>query len=1251
MSANNEVIIDENIRPYLNEIAERLWSTPSHAAIMVGAGFSKNANKDFPDWAKLGGLFFEKIHGRKPNKNDGEDRYLNVLKLADEVQAAFGRQTLNQLLRDNIPDKDSEPSPLHSKMLELPWSDVFTTNYDTLLERACDSVSSQRYDIVVNKEDLVHSEKPRIIKLHGSFPSERPFIITEEDYRTYLKVFAPFVNTVQQSLLENTLCLIGFSGDDPNFLQWIGWIRDNLGKANSPKIFLVGIFNLSDAQKKLLEQRNIVIVDLSKCDDVEGDHYKAIDRFFDYLLSRRKDENRLDWPENLNKQIPDENSDRITQLKEIIAEWRQTRLSYPGWVVVPEDRRKDLWEFSRYWINYVTIKDAVPEQMDLQFSFDLNWRLERCLCPIPNNVAELFEATIHKYWPFKETCPERSAICLSDVKHQNLDWEEIRKMWLHLSLSMLRFYREEGKSTKWDAANRKLEELINYLSPTEKAFLYYERVLSALFKLDIPKVKSELSSWPTNLSIPFWEAKRAGLLAELGQTEEAERILERSLQEIRSKLNLRPVTTNYSLVSEEASTMLLFRDVKSSNSFKEGGWEEREETRRELSKRWHSFAQYKCNPWDEIKLFKNRLERPYIERTPVTEERGFDIGRITRTPPMHGSDQEVLTAYAFLRYFEESGFPFKILGSPLAKGSAKGAVQRLFNYSPYWALATLVRVGDEKATDEAFNRQALLKYNTNDIDSLIDEYLGALERAEPDISEGGEVLKFFVITTNNFGVLLAQIVPEILSRLCCKCTKDKKFLLLGFLQKVYGSENKNYYHGISNLLKRLLATYSEPDLYMLIPKLLDIPYPENTNYITEREYINPFGLINIERNSVFSTKKLFLKPDRINALLDLASHENNAKRKWGIFSLVWLYMRRLLTDDQAERLGVILWSKTDDSGFPANTGYYKFAFLDIPHPKDIDPYALIKSHIKNADFPVQNDKKEEGVRTTGGDLLLCQEIIGANQYIEWSKEEIDNLLERLANWWNLDKEYLKKDDTPWISYSISKEFRNRFAGLKDVLVEVVFPHLKGNSISEEQRDTIIKLVRELDEYGLLAAQVKVAGLHILQIEEDALFEEIENALSSNALNEVVDGLRAILLLVKIDSLILSEPTNRVLMLLGQKSRWRHQVGLVSSLNIVWTIAKDHSQHLSGEFESACLHGLGALADETDLDQNIDESEFSKRLEHRRAAANLADQLYRIYQQRESAIPAEVEAWKEICSREEEFAEIKVQWWPGSMFSQ
>ena len=233
MSETSKNSIPDSILPYLNEIAERLWS--GHAAVMVGAGFSKNANPAFPNWSKLGDLFYEKIHSRKPDNEIKEIKYLSVLKLADEVQADRGRPALDQILRNAIPDLDYEPSPLHEQLLNLPWSDVFTTNYDTLLERARDAVISQRYDVIVNKEDLTYSQKPRIIKLHGSFPSDRPFVVTEEDYRRYPEDFAPFVNTVRQSLLENTLCLVGFSGDDPNFVEWIGWIRDKLGEKNVPK--------------------------------------------------------------------------------------------------------------------------------------------------------------------------------------------------------------------------------------------------------------------------------------------------------------------------------------------------------------------------------------------------------------------------------------------------------------------------------------------------------------------------------------------------------------------------------------------------------------------------------------------------------------------------------------------------------------------------------------------------------------------------------------------------------------------------------------------------------------------------------------------------------------------------------------------------------------------------------------------------------------------------------------------------------
>jgi hypothetical protein len=321
-----EVDVPDSIRPYLNEIAERLWA--ERAAVMVGAGFSKNAGSGFPDWNQLGDLFYLKAHGVA--LDPAKQKYLNVLRLAEEVQAAIGRPALENLLRSNIPDLNIEPSRLHVELLELPWVDVFTTNYDTLLERASAKVVTRRYEPVVNKEDIPYAIKPRIVKLHGSFPSERPFIITEEDYRRYPHDYAPFVNTVQQALLENTFCLIGFSGDDPNFLQWIGWIRDNLGKDKTQKIYLVGVFDLSSARLQLLAERGIIVVDLSCCDGIEKhDHKNALSRFFDYIRSKKPD--ALDWPYNPETMHPAHGADRIEEVQKITEEWRRQRQAY-RWV-------------------------------------------------------------------------------------------------------------------------------------------------------------------------------------------------------------------------------------------------------------------------------------------------------------------------------------------------------------------------------------------------------------------------------------------------------------------------------------------------------------------------------------------------------------------------------------------------------------------------------------------------------------------------------------------------------------------------------------------------------------------------------------------------------------------------------------------------------------------------------------------------------------------------------------------------------
>lgn len=270
-----QLVIPDQI--HIDKIRERLWCDREfgRAAVMVGAGFSRNAEKlspsvpDFPLWVDLAGAMFDGLyHQGDPSISNRDQRRmmetsgLNAVRLASQYEAAFGAHSLDSLIRQNTPDQRHRPGWLHRCLLELPWSDVFTTNYDTLLERTLPSVHERKYDIVLDHLDIPHAMRPRIVKLHGSLDSKRPLIITEEHYRTYPEEFAPFVNMVQQAIMENLLCLVGFSGEDPNFLYWSGWVRDNLGK-HAPPIYLVGLRRFTSAEDRLLHNRNVIPIDLS----------------------------------------------------------------------------------------------------------------------------------------------------------------------------------------------------------------------------------------------------------------------------------------------------------------------------------------------------------------------------------------------------------------------------------------------------------------------------------------------------------------------------------------------------------------------------------------------------------------------------------------------------------------------------------------------------------------------------------------------------------------------------------------------------------------------------------------------------------------------------------------------------------------------------------------------------------------------------------------------------------------------------
>ncbi|MCY4441170.1 MAG: SIR2 family protein, partial [Deltaproteobacteria bacterium] len=176
---------------------------------MVGSGFSRNAEMKAPgaetppDWADVANAMRGELKPAAADTGgDGVDGSgLDALGTAQRYSDEFGRVALHGFLRDQIRDEDMEPGDLHRRLLKLPWVDVFTTNWDTLLERTRELTVSPTYEVVRAVDELPLASRPRIVKLHGSLPAHFPLIATEQDYGEYPKRFAAFVNTARQALM------------------------------------------------------------------------------------------------------------------------------------------------------------------------------------------------------------------------------------------------------------------------------------------------------------------------------------------------------------------------------------------------------------------------------------------------------------------------------------------------------------------------------------------------------------------------------------------------------------------------------------------------------------------------------------------------------------------------------------------------------------------------------------------------------------------------------------------------------------------------------------------------------------------------------------------------------------------------------------------------------------------------------------------------------------------------------------------
>ena len=761
---------------HINRVRDALHQRSGNgASVMVGSGFSRNAiplrpnAEPLPTWQGVTNRLHEALYPGGSLKNAEGN-----LRIAQEYEAAFGRSALHDELQRLVRDRDFSPGQAHTRLLRLDWDNIFTTNWDTLLERARSSTHDQNYDVVSSMEQIPMTRRPRIVKLHGSLPSQFPLIITEEDYRIYPRKFAPFVNTVQQAMMENVFLLIGFSGEDPNFVNWSGWVRDNLG-ASAPKIYLAGYLELSPHRRRMLESQNIVPIDLAQHPQANLwperlRHHHATEWLL-HTLEHGKPYDVTDWPELPNQQpveIPNilqpidkarsmfpksephapapEEEISAKQLTEVIEIWRYNRLMYPGWLTIPSSIRRK--------INYET--DAWGRQMlhalpnltiieRLAAIRELLWREEILVVPMLPHFESAIETTL--------SLIDCNARTIDGEPDHEVEWAEVREGWRDVAVTLVtaaRFRFDRASFEKWvNALTAFQDEDIDI-----RQRIHHEKCLWSIYDFDFTSLSGLLTDWQTEDCDPVWMMRKSALLWEVGRDEEAEELLQHAIDAIRA---MPEDELSLAGSSREAWATLVAL-----------GWYNRQR----LSKRLRELAAVRCDVFEERQLVLDALDRNKSEDAPPA----FDVNRRRGERISFSNYDPQSASYRAIRLSEIVGIPpsatEQLDGGRMPKtvwcDALEKAADELANLNLQFAVRLVLRTswsGSNNTLQRVLTRTRLAILSTDHADSLAAACLRIIENE-------------LIHPIHGTGHSRIEAAIEVLSRLVTRVSPDLAEIIL-----------------------------------------------------------------------------------------------------------------------------------------------------------------------------------------------------------------------------------------------------------------------------------------------------------------------------------------------------------------------------------------------------------------------------------------------------------------------------------------
>lgn len=206
---------------FLNQFTRQ--ALDERISLFVGAGAS--ADVGYPSWYSL----------FKPLAKElgmALDESTNYYRLAQYYSNKFGPAELRKRINDII-NKNDFHSPLINELIDIGFTNIWTTNYDNVLE-----LNYKNRNVLINKvfrdADLSNVElnkRINIYKMNGDITNLEGIVATQKDYEEYSDSHRMMLMFFKRELISSTFLFIGYSFTDYLVMDCLSEITRYLGDA------------------------------------------------------------------------------------------------------------------------------------------------------------------------------------------------------------------------------------------------------------------------------------------------------------------------------------------------------------------------------------------------------------------------------------------------------------------------------------------------------------------------------------------------------------------------------------------------------------------------------------------------------------------------------------------------------------------------------------------------------------------------------------------------------------------------------------------------------------------------------------------------------------------------------------------------------------------------------------------------------------------------------------------------------------